>query len=145
MSALDEDVTLPDFTFMLILWWFGCRLMFLNAALLSFYTPIVGSREVARPAWSCPFITHLDQSLALCALLWHISISKRFTLAACQRPSRWAFFVPARKLCAFAAAVIYSNDVNARWTARFSHQSLLPIAIHLFGTFRVVGPSAASH
>lgn len=80
----------------------------------------------ARRGWLYPFITHLDQSLALCALLWHISAEfrARFTGGG---PKAFPLGIPrtSEKVMRLLYTAIQNNDVNARCTARFSHQSLL--------------------
>lgn len=100
------------------------------------------SIEGARRAWLCPFITHLDQSLALCAILWHISVEfrARFTggvpktfplgiIRTSEKVMRLLYSVqPIQYIMTSTHAALHDSPINPYY-----------IAIHLFGILRV-GP-----
>ena len=100
------------------------------------------SIEGARRAWLCPFITHLDQSLALCAILWHISVEfrARFTggvpktsplgiIRTSEKVMRLLYSVqPIQYIMTSTHVALHDSPINPYY-----------IAIHLFGTLRV-GP-----
>lgn len=129
MLALDPKMSLYLHVDAVMVW---MRLMLLNAALPSFYTPSRFERSCTTGLVMPLYYTLRSVTCSVCTSLTHFSTrvqSERFTLAACQRPSRWAFLAPARKLCAFAAviytvmtsthAALHDSPINPYYLSRF--------------------------